>query len=119
MSEQNEMQEALALYLRVVDEAIQDTQRPDGSFVQVCNIGLMQGIVGQSPKPTQIIIQILYQRSNDPGAEGRDTARLHGVWLTAAYLLEHGKYEPSSLMLQRMAPDFYDAAVQRMQEQGL
>jgi hypothetical protein len=119
MTQKNPLEEAMAFYLRVVDEAIEERGKPDGSFTQQGNIDLMRDMIRQSPKSAQIVIQTLYHSSRDSQAEGQDTARLHGLWLTIAYLLEYGKMDPSSLMLKRMANDFYDAAIETMKEQGL
>lgn len=103
--------QVLEWYQLVVDKAITE-ERNSGGYRQEGNIDLMRRYVRQDPKSAQIIIQFLHESN-------KDTAKLHGLWITVAYILEFGKMDPSSLMLKKFAPKFYKAAVKEIKKQKL
>ena len=119
METENPIQKAMAWYLRVVDEAIEDRPQAGGRVEQVGNIDRMRELIREAPKEAQVAIQYLYSVRNQVPDEGRDVVELHGRWLMVAYLMEHGRVSPSSVMLQKFAGGFYAAAVEDMKRQAL
>lgn len=111
MAQKNPIQEAMDWYMRVVDQAIDEEKLPSGRYNQKGNITLMRDMIRESPKLAQIVIQFLHQSLKNSECTDPDTAKLHGTWLMAGYMLEYGKLERTSLMLKQMAPTFYQDAL--------
>jgi hypothetical protein len=115
MGQHDPMDEARAFYENVVNEAIQDkASSTAGRIQQVGNIDVIRGLIRQAPKGAQLAIQMLHQIARTAPPEASENAMLHGVWIMVAYLLEYGKFDPTSLMLKRFAPELYNLALTKI-----
>ncbi len=113
-------EEAMAIYMEIVNDAIVDKKKAfSRKFTQIANIDLIRSIIRKSPKSAQILIQALSYTPKEATKESNETAKLHCLWVMIAYLLEYGKMDPTSLMLKRMVPGVYEAAVKEIKKQGL
>ncbi len=116
----NPLQAGFEFYVTVVHDAIEEIgNTADGSVLQQVNIDTIRSMIRRSPKDAQMAIQVVHELLRQPDATKSGNPQLHGTWLMIAYLMEYGLDDPSSKMLRKLAPEFYEAAILEMKKQGL
>jgi hypothetical protein len=109
----NPLEEANAFYQRMIKECITDTPLEDGRFLPQLNFTCLIKLVKEQPVSSQILTQLLA----DPPEEENEVAQLHGTWLMMALIAAFGPDSDLVKLTRRTAPNLYETAVRKLQDE--